>query len=382
MEHFIDIYNKKKFGPNYCKGLLDLSGIKINLKVDGKPFQVLYNEETDELEWHGRSGNETTIGPLIDDYTRLFSKPVNDAIAHIEPRKEVFKQYKFLTFEVIDKLLLLTAVVDKNDNFINDASEIQKIADKLDTDIMPTLWEGKLSEEQKQSILDIISTGVVPEKDQFVLWVKNMFDTYKNFPKTLISRSEDFIEGIVLFFEKDNNIIEYKIVDPTYRQLMKDRDDNYAKEREKVAEYYEKAYNIMVDYLIKNAKCLDNNQVKSMQLNFFNMISDEKILKEFQSIGKNLISNNSETYTVQIDRVLPELKEQLKDQSIKNMFELFMKTFYKGKKRAFIISKEFQDKINSIIEKMQSIKESLSLYSRIKINKNDIKSIKEYINKK
>ena len=319
---------------------------------------------------------------MIDDYTRLFSKPVNDAIAHIEPRKEVFKQYKFLTFEVIDKLLLLTAVVDKNDNFINDASEIQKIADKLDTDIMPTLWEGKLSEEQKQSILDIISTGVVPEKDQFVLWVKNMFDTYKNFPKTLISRSEDFIEGIVLFFEKDNNIIEYKIVDPTYRQLMKDRDDNYAKEREKVAEYYEKAYNIMVDYLIKNAKCLDNNQVKSMQLNFFNMISDEKILKEFQSIGKNLISNNSETYTVQIDRVLPELKEQLKDQSIKNMFELFMKTFYKGKKRAFIISKEFQDKINSIIEKMQSIKESLSLYSRIKINKNDIKSIKEYINKK
>ena len=70
MDHFIDIY-KKKGKAEYCEKLLDLTGIKINLKVDGKPFQVLYNKDTDEIEWHGRSGNETTVGPLIDDYTRL-----------------------------------------------------------------------------------------------------------------------------------------------------------------------------------------------------------------------------------------------------------------------------------------------------------------------
>ena len=365
MEHFIDIYNKKKFGPNYCKGLLDSFGIKINLKVDGKPFQVLYNEETDELEWHGRSGNETTIGPLIDDYTRLFSKPVNDAIAHIEPRKEVFKQYKFLTFEVIDKLLLLTAVVDKNDNFINDASEIQKIADKLDTDIMPTLWEGKFNDIQKESILQVISTGVVPEKQAFINWVTTLFGSYNQFPKKLISASEDFIEGIVFFFNIDGKIIEYKIVDPTYRQSMKDRDNQHAIEREKRKEYYELVYNLLTDWLSKNAKKLNSNQIISLQKNFIELSKDKKIFNKLLENGKHLENNTSETYTIQVDRVLPEIKVLLKKDGCKNVFELYMKTFYKEKKRSFIISQEFQTKINKIINiikehKMMTLKEYIN----------------------
>lgn len=353
MEHFIDIYNKKTYGYDYCSKLLNLSDIKINLKVDGKPFQVLYNENTDELEWHGRSGNETTVGPLIDDYTRLFSKPINDAIEYIEPRKDIFKNYKFLTFEVIDNLLLLTAVIDKSNNFINDASEIKKIANQLGTDIMPTLWEGKLSKEQQQSILDIISSGNVPQKNEFIEWVKNMFNTYKDFPKKLISASEEFIEGIVLFFNVDNKIIEYKIVDPTYRQLMKDRDNQYNKEKEKLIDYYNKAYMIMADYLFDNAKCLNKNQIISMQLNFINMSKDNRFI-ELSELGKYLIENNSKTYNIQINRVLPEIRELIKNNNIKNIFELYIKTFYKEKKRSFIISQEFQNKINIIIQKIKS----------------------------
>ena len=71
MEHIQDIYKKN---PEQIKELLLLDNIKVNLKVDGKPFQVLYNDETDELEFHGRSGNETTVGPLITDFDRYFSK--------------------------------------------------------------------------------------------------------------------------------------------------------------------------------------------------------------------------------------------------------------------------------------------------------------------
>ncbi len=367
MEHFIDIYNKKKYGPVYCKDLLKLKNIKINLKVDGKPFQVLYNDNTNELEYHGRSGNETTVGPLIDDYTRLFSKPINDAISHIEPRKNVFKKYKFLTFEVIDNILLLTAIIDHNNNFINDPVEIKKIAKELDTDVMPTLWEGPLTDEQQSSILDIISTGIVPERENFIQWVKTMFGTYKSFPSKLISASDDFIEGIVFFFNKDNEIIEYKLVDPTYRQLMQSRKDNHSTEYEKRAEYYEEIYNIFVDYLIKNANKLDNNQIISMQLNFVKMCKDELLFKKLKDIGSKLEINTSLTYNIQVDRTIPEIKQLIKDQSIKNVFELFMKTFYKEKKRSFIISKEFQQKINSIIEKMKSI------------NEHKTKSLKEYI---
>ena len=353
MEHFIDIYNKKKYGLKYCQELLNLDNIKINLKVDGKPFQVLYNKETDNIEWHGRSGNETTIGPIVDDYTRLFSKPINDAISHIESYQEIIKNYKFLTFEVIDNMLLLTAVINHNNEFINDASEIKQIANQLNTEVMPTLWEGKLSDTQKKSILSILETGSVPSKDNFINWVKDMFKTYSLFPDKLISASDEFIEGIVFFFEKDNNIIEYKLVDPTYRQLMKERDNLIKSEKDKRINYYNQVYNLMVEYLKDNACKFDNNQIISMQLNFLNMCKDKDILSHFHQLGNFLITNNSKTYYIQNDRVLSEIYELIQDSSIKNIFELFMKTFYKEKKKAFIISKEFQSIINQIIYKIQ-----------------------------
>ena len=372
MDHFIDIY-KKKGKAEYCEKLLDLTGIKINLKVDGKPFQVLYNKDTDEIEWHGRSGNETTVGPLIDDYTRLFSKPVNDAIAHIETKKDIVKEYKFLTFEVIDNNLLLTAVIDLKDNFINDAAEIRKIADKLGTEVMPTLWEGKLTQEQKDSILQIISTAVVPEKQDFIDWVQRMFSTYKAYPKKLISASDEFIEGIVFFFETEGKIVEYKLVDPTYRQSMKDRDAKHEEERKKRAEYYENCYKLMVKGLEKTANKLSSNHVESLQQNFVQLWTSP-VIDELLKNAKELEENTNERYTVQVDRLIPTLQEMWKDKSkdtvaIKNLFELYMKTFYKEKKRAFIISPEFQQEINKIVHKISGVNESrLSLKDYINEN--------------
>ena len=350
MEHFIDVYKKK---PELCEKLLDLSGIKINLKVDGKPFQVVYNEQSDSLEYHGRSGDETHIGPEIDDYTRLFSKPVNDAIAHIEKRVDVFKKYKFLTFEVIDNMLLLTAIIDKNDEFITSADKIKEIADELDTDIMPTLWEGKLSAEQIDSIVNILSSGLVPEKKDFIDWVNSMFNTYKNYPEKLISAADDFIEGIVFFFDVNDKIAEYKLVDPTYRQSMKDRDNENAIEREKNADTYEKIYNAFVDYAEKAEWNSQGSWLEKLQHTFFNMMSDNKTFNKLMNLGAKIRINTSKTYSIQTNRVIPELKKEIKTKGnvYKQLLELFIKLFYKPKKRGFIISKEFQERINNIIER-------------------------------
>lgn len=363
MDHFIDIYKKKSKGPDYCETLLNLTKIKVNLKVDGKPFQVLYNKDTNEIEWHGRSGNETTVGPLIDDYTRLFSKPVNDAIAHIEPRVDIVKRYKFLTFEVIGDMLLLTAVVDHDDNFINDATEIKAIADMLNTDVMPTLWEGQFNQEQKDSILQILATGLVPEKENFIQWVKEMFGTYKSYPKTLISASDEFIEGIVFFFDVEGKITEYKLVDPTYRQSMKDRDAANAAKREEYAVYYENIYNLMVDYLSKNAENMSSNHIKSLEGNFIKMSSDDVYNKLLDNI-KEIPYEENERYGVQQDRISDEMKNLLaQNKDAKQLYELYLKTFYKGKKRAFIISPEFQKRINDIVLKIYNVNESVnSLY--------------------
>ncbi|MCH5167438.1 MAG: hypothetical protein J1F35_06035 [Erysipelotrichales bacterium] len=348
MEHIQDIYQKK---PEYIKDLLLLDDIKINLKVDGKPFQVVYNDTTDEIEFHGRSGNETKVGPLITDYDRYFSKAINDAIKHIESRIDIFKKYKFLTFEVIDNTLLLTAVIKKNGDFVNSASEIKKISNELETDVMPTLWEGKLNQKQKYSLLNIIEENV-PTKKDFIDFIKKLFDSYENFPKKLISASDEFIEGIVFFFNVDGKIVEYKLVDPSYRQSMKDRDNNNKLEREKNADKYEEIYNIFLDYVENNAEKLSDNRIHSIELNYLNMMKDSKIYNKLINLGANIKINNNERYTVQLDRTTPELAKAINKHGkvYTTLYELFYKLFSKPKKRGFVISKEFQNKVNDATE--------------------------------
>ena len=351
MDHFIDIYKKK---PEVCEKLLGQKNIKINLKVDGKPFQVLFNEETKELEFHGRSGDETHVGPLIDDYTRLFSKPINDAIAHVEKHVDVFKDYKFLTFEVINKLLLLTAIIDKDENFIESANDIKKIADKLGTDVMPTLWEGELNQDQKDSIINILTTSIVPEKKEFIDWVTSMFGSYSEFPKKLISASDEFIEGIVFFFTVEGKVVEYKLVDPTYRQSMKDRDAENEKERQDNAAHYEKIYNTFVDWLEKTDIEKSDNRIENLQKLFLSMMENSKTYNKLMNAGSHIKLNNSKTYALQNDRVIPELNKAFRKYGnvYKQLCELFIKLFYKGKKRGFVISQEFQDRVNTLVDKI------------------------------
>lgn len=349
MKHFIEYYPKH---IDVVNKLLSLDDIKINLKVDGKPFQIVYNEDTDELEFHGRSGDETHIGPLIDDYNRLFSKPINDAIKHVEKHKDVFKDYRFLTFEVIDNGLLLTAIIDKNDNFINDASEIRSIAKKLDTDVMPTLWEGPLSKEQQESIINILQTGIVPRQKELISWVSKMFGTYSHFPKKLLKESNE-IEGIVFFFTLSGKIIEFKIVDPTYRESISKNKDDVKAEHEKNAEHYTNLYNIYLDWMKDNID-IDNKKSKlqNIEQNFINLLSDSKKYNNVIYILSKLDFKDNPRYGLQLERTSQELQKLIKKNSlIKNGYELFVKLFWKEKKRSFIISQEFQNDVNDIIKK-------------------------------
>lgn len=346
MDHIQDIYKKK---PQMIEKIWD-NLTKVNLKVDGKPFQVVYNEDTDELEYHGRSGNETKVGPLIDDMNRLFSKPINDAINHIEKRKDIFKDYKFLTFEVIGGILLLTAIITKDGKFINNPDEILEISKKLETDVMPCLWEGKLSNDQKTILMDAISTDIIPTKGEFVEWVKSLFGSYSKFPKNLISRSEEFIEGLVFFYDVDGKIVEYKLVDPAYRNLVKNN-QNKNKDDE-TAKKFKDIYNIFVDWSEENAKALDSNRIRSIEFNFIEMMKNTKIYNKLMNIGSGLTINQSDSYFLQLDRVSDELRKLIKKHGnvYQLLFEKFVKLFYKSKKRGFVISKEFQERVNKLVE--------------------------------
>lgn len=349
MDHIQDVYKKK---PDMINKIWDHL-TKVNLKVDGKPFQVVYNEDEDELEYHGRSGNETKVGPLIDDMYRLFSKPINDAIRHIENRVEVFKRYKFLTFEVIDEILLLTAIITKEGKFVDDPDEIDEIAKELDTDVMPCLWKGKISDEQRDILMTAISTDIVPTKDDFVKWVKDLFGTYKKFPKTLISRSTEFIEGIVFFYDIDGKVVEYKLVDPSFRQMVKDNHANMKQDGIENAEKYTEIYTSFLNWAEENAKGLDKNRMRSIEFNFIEMMKDPKIYNKLMKDGAGLTTITTDAYFLQPDRISDELKKAIKKHGkvYQLLYEKFVRLFYKAKKRGFVLSKEFQARVNKAVEK-------------------------------
>lgn len=349
MDHIQDVYKKK---PDMINKIWDHL-TKVNLKVDGKPFQVVYNEDEDELEYHGRSGNETKVGPLIDDMYRLFSKPINDAIRHIENRIEVFKRYKFLTFEVIDEILLLTAIINKEGKFVDDPDEIDEIAKELDTDVMPCLWKGKLSDEQRDILMTAISTDIIPTKDDFVKWVKDLFGTYKKFPKTLISRSTEFIEGIVFFYDVDGKVVEYKLVDPSFRQMVKDNHANMKQDGIENAEKYTEIYTSFLNWAEENAKGLDKNRMRSIEFNFIEMMKDPKIYNKLMKDGAGLTTITTDAYFLQPDRISDELKKAIKKHGkvYQLLYEKFVRLFYKAKKRGFVLSKEFQARVNKTVDK-------------------------------
>lgn len=349
MDHIQDVYKKK---PEMIERIWDCI-TKVNLKVDGKPFQVVYNDETDELEYRGRSGNETKVGPLIDDMYRLFSKPINDAIRHIEKRVDVFKRYKFLTFEVIDEILLLTAIIDKNGKFIDNPDDIDKIAKELDTDVMPCLWKGKLSNEQRDILMTAISTDIVPTKDEFVKWVKELFGTYDKFPKKLISRSNEFIEGIVFFYEVDGKVVEYKLVDPTFRQMVRDNHAGMKRDGEENAERYNEIYEIFLDWSEENATGLDVNRMRSIEFNFIEMMKDSKLYNKLMKLGTGLTTITTDAYFLQPDRISNELQRAIKKHGkvYQLLYEKFVRLFYKAKKRGFVVSKEFQQRVNLCVDK-------------------------------
>lgn len=93
------------------------------------------------------------------------------------------------------------------------------------------------------------------------------------------------------------------------------------------------------------------------------MSSDDVYNKLLDNI-KEIPYEENERYGVQQDRISDEMKNLLaQNKDAKQLYELYLKTFYKGKKRAFIISPEFQKQINDIVLKIYNVNESVnSLY--------------------
>lgn len=351
MEH---LYKLKDKDLTLYNDLLN-SHVKVSLKLDGKPFQISLSNN-DEIEYRGRSGNTTDLGPLITNYDRLFSKPTNYAIEYFDSHKDLLKKYKFLSFEIIKDMIFLLSAVNKDGDAINNDDKLYNIAKELGVHPVPILFDGYLNNTQKDKITELISNLNNIKELSFVNFIKDIFSSYSRFPSELFGHL-DKIEGIVMNFYKSNEIYQYKIVDYSYTSGINDYMKYKKEERNKYKDTYEKLYKIFVDYLSENIIINKKDQLDILNDNFVNMLSDSKLFNKIFNIGAELPPNNKDTYNIQLDYTSTDIKNLILKYGnpIKTVYEEYVKLFKAIKVRAYVISKEFQQKINDIINKIKNV---------------------------
>lgn len=353
MEYLVNIYTKK---PELVETLFE-KNVNISIKVDGSAFQISYDKANDNVEYHKRGGSSSKIGPVIDDYTKMFAPMLNKAIDFFSEKNpqvyEEIKKNKFLAIELLDSghWVLLTAI-DENDNIINAGPELEKKASNLNIFSVPFLFEGKLKADMKQQLLDMCTLDENTSNEDFVKLILKLFpqiEKQNNRYHEFLKNSE--VEGIVLTWDLDGKIAQYKIINPSFK---KRHEGEKAAEKER-AEKNQDALNGLIELLVdkadNEAEKLDDNHLKSLEYNFLKFITDIKFLNKLINTSAKVMPNQSKYFFLQTDKVSKDMQKKLKKHGtpLITAFEQFVMTFNKERKKSFIISKEFQERINAII---------------------------------
>lgn len=367
MDYLVDKYLKK---PDYVKELFE-KPVTISLKIDGSAFQIFYNKEEDKIEYHKRGGSSSKLGPIIDEYTQLFTKHLNDAIDYFTDKEEILKHNKFYAIEIFNDMYVLLNVIDNNDKVL---TNIKSIAKDLDIESLPILFDNQvLSKESQEDLISMCTLEENTTNNDFITLLKKVFGSgdYEKFLKG------DEIEGIVLTWIIDDKPVQYKIINPAFKTRHKAEQKSKLEEAEKDTEQLNKLIESLYDRLKDVAKYREDNWIKNLDANFFEMCSDPNWLHDVKDIAREITPNTNKWFTLQINKVSKVIKELLyhNGDEMKTIYEKYLMTFNKPKKRAFIISKEFQTNINNIIERLQSKNESLRLYTKLYS-----KTLKQFVN--
>ena len=346
MDYLVDKYLKN---PDYVKELFE-KPVTISLKIDGSAFQIFYNKEEDKIEYHKRSGSSSKLGPIIDEYTQLFTKHLNDAIDYFISKEDILKENKFYAIEILNDMYVLLNVIDNNDKVLTD---IKSIAKDLDIESLPILFDNQvLSKESQKDLILMCTLAENTTNKDFIILLKKVFGSgdYERFLKG------DEIEGIVLTWIIDDKPVQYKIINPAFKTRHEAEQKKAKKEAEKDSAQLNKLIESLYDRLKDVAKYREDNWIKNLDLNFFEMCSDPNWLYDVKNIAREITPNTNKWFTLQINKVSQIIKNLLdhNGDEMKTIYEKYLITFNKPKKRAFIISKEFQMKVNDMIERLQS----------------------------
>lgn len=341
MQHIKEVYDKS---PELLFNLLD-KDVDITTKIDGTAFQVSVSDEG-EIEFRKRSGNSNKLGPIIDNYTRLFVGDYEKPMEHINSMANVIKQnYKFLTFEIFKDNLILLSALTKDGEFID--SNLLEIANKIGVKVVPTIWSGKLTNEIKAKLTSIIVDNEVPENTSFDKLICDIFSINK--PSQYMIDSS--LEGIVFNFKIGDKLAQYKLVDPKFAQLHRDMRAQSKESDEKIKPFKQQLVDIINPWLEENGKKYSNEKIESLDKNFLELINSAKLYNRLILIVSNIPSGN---LSIQTGRLSKEILNIISKKGflVEKLYEFFIRTYYKTKSRNYITDKITQERINKIIEKL------------------------------
>jgi len=244
IKNLADIYEKQ--GKDFVEKLFK-DDVTITENLDGSAFSFEKDFIGDNISFYKKDQDNpiTRVDRILMTY---YEKP----ITYIESLPESIKQeipqgWRFgmvyfpnskpvrIQYDRIPRNHLILTHITVRDEFgenirsIQDKEELDSWADKLGVEKAPILFQGKLDQDQKISILEFISTPIMDLKDKFrtqsfTKYIISLIDP-KASKSALGEDLQGTVDSIVFRFvgkEGEQEVLA-KVVDPIISELNKDR---------------------------------------------------------------------------------------------------------------------------------------------------------------
>jgi hypothetical protein len=245
LSHLRDVYDKR--GKDFLEGLLNKTVI-VNEKMDGAFFGAQKNEGTGKFRFFKRNAEISYVDRVLSKYYEpaiLHFENLGDDIISQVPANYLFGMEWFtspkaqtITYDRLPKnglILSYIHVMDEKGGLqetIQEKEQLDGWADALDIERPPIVFQGKLSDEQKQSILEFVYTPFedLASKFKTVSFTRYIMSVLNPEARTTFLRDalDKDIEGLVFRFydpesSDEDSVFLAKLVDPVFQQGAKQK---------------------------------------------------------------------------------------------------------------------------------------------------------------
>lgn len=417
--HLYDLYNKK--GKDFVDNLLN-SYVTVNEKMDGSAFIFERDLDTGKFNFYKRDQRNPIT--LVDrTLMKYYEKPIN-YIESLPPHiiQKIPRGWRFgleyfsnpnpveIAYDRVPKNNLILSYVHRKDESgkaggtIQDKEALDNWADLIGVERPPIIFQGRLSDEQKEQLLNFLRTpfeDLVKEYKtrSFVAFIIGILNP--ELKTTALNKDiEKPIEGIVFRFgERDSQQepILSKMVDPVFTEIAKNKAKK--KREDKPSDFLGIAILDVMNFILENRINSFDIEGETEDERYISFISDVfvKFLDEYGSKYKSTDFQEpeylkKEEFRLNRDLVKDKrvLKYLEKDESYESLYKLILNSFRKIKKRpGGIITEPIMDQFNSLVsqiekrvdkgKKKEGVNESVSLPSFLDFKKNIDKKKIDYL---